>query len=70
VNYTYSFLYQPKSIPYTVGIIQLDGADTGFCHIIDETSPAKLRLGARVEAVFKEERKASVLDIDYFKIVS
>ena len=70
VNYAYSFLYQPRSIPYTVGIIQLDGADTGFCHIVDETSPAKLKLGARVQAVFKKERKASVLDIDYFKIVS
>jgi len=70
VDYVYSFLYQPKTIPYTVGIIRLDGADTGLCHILDETSPAKLKPGARVEAVFKEERKASILAIDQFRLVS
>lgn len=70
VNYTYSDLLQPKNIPYTVGVIQLDGADTGLCHFVDEVDPSKLKVGTRVQAVFKRKREASILDIDYFKLVS
>ena len=71
VNYIYADLFQPKNtIPYTVGIIQLDGADTGLCHFVSETDPAKLKIGTRVEAVFKEKREASINAIDYFKPVS
>jgi len=53
--------------PLVYGIIQLDGADTGFVHMLGEVEPEQLRVGMRVQAVFKEERVASVLDIKYFK---
>jgi len=70
VNQQYSDFYQPKNTPYTIGIIKLDGADTGICHFVDEADPSKLKIGLRVRAVFKENREASILDIDHFSVVS
>jgi len=67
VNYVYSDFYQPKNAPYAIGIIKLDGADTGICHFLDEVDPSRLKVGSRWQAVFKKQRKASILDIDYFK---
>jgi len=69
---TYSTVYygepvQPVEPPITYGVIQLDGADTGIVHMIQGADPACLHIGMRVEAVFKEERTGSVLDIKYFK---
>ena len=69
VNYIYSDLYQPKNVPYAVGIIKLDGANTGICHFIDEVDPSRLKVSSRVQAVFKKKREASILDIDYFKLI-
>lgn len=67
VNYTYSTYYQPKQAPYIVGIIKLDGADTGLCHLLDEVKPKDVKIGMRVQAVLKDERKGDILDIAYFK---
>jgi len=63
---------QPVNPPIVYGIIQLDGADTGFVHMLGEVGPAQLKVGMRVKAVFKnkKERVASVLDIKYFKPIS
>jgi uncharacterized OB-fold protein len=58
---------QPAEAPVAYGIIQLDGADTGFVHMLGEVDPEQLRVGMRVQAVFKPEREASILDIKYFK---
>lgn len=60
---------QPTEAPVIYGVIQLDGADTGFVHMIGGADPEQLRIGMRVQAVFKprEERIASVLDIKHFK---
>ncbi len=69
VNESYSDLYQPKQAPYGLGIIKLDGADTGLCHFVNETDASKLTVGARVKAIFKDKRDASILDIDHFEIV-
>ncbi len=69
VNEGYSDLYQPKQTPYGLGIIKLDGADTGLCHFVEGTDPSKITVGTRVKAVFKENREASILDIDYFEVV-
>ena len=60
-------LVQPVETPLIYGIIQLDGADTGFVHMLGEVDPEQLRIGTRVQAVFKEQREASILDIKYFK---
>jgi len=69
---TYSVCHQPNPVqpvepPIIYGIVQLDGADTGFVHMLGEVDPEQLRIGMRVRAVFKEEREGSILDIKYFK---
>ena len=58
---------QPADSPIVYGVVQLDGADTGFVHVLGEVDPERLRVGMRVQAVFKQEREASILDIRYFK---
>jgi len=60
---------QPVSTPIVYGIVQLDGADTGFVHMLGEVDPAQLKVGMKVRAVFnvKKERQGSILDIKYFK---
>jgi uncharacterized OB-fold protein len=55
---TYATDYETKSIqptgtPIIYGIIQLDGADTGFVHMLGEVDPEQLRVGMRVQAVFQ-----------------
>lgn len=69
---SYTTVYAPeqeykKDTPFVFGIIQLDGADTGLVHFLGEIEPEELRVGMRVQAVFRKERTASILDIDYFK---
>ena len=69
---TYTVCHQPSRVqpvepPIVYGIIQLDGADTGIVHMLGEVDLEQLRIGMRVQAVFKENRQASILDIKYFK---
>jgi uncharacterized OB-fold protein len=71
---TYTVTYQsnpiqPVSTPIVYGIVQLDGADTGFVHMLGEVDPERLKVGTKVKAVFKskKERQGSILDIKYFK---
>ena len=69
---TYTVAHQPSPVlptepPVIYGIIQLDGAGTGFVHMLGEVKPEELKVGMRVKAVFREERTASILDIKYFK---
>ena len=60
-----------REVPYTTGSIKLDGGDATLMHFLDETDPKKLRVGQRVEAVFRPagERTGSVLDILYFHVI-
>jgi uncharacterized protein len=60
-----------RPIPYTYGYIRLDGADTIFSHIINETDLNRIKVGMKVRAVFKEkaEMKGNIEDIRYFEIV-
>jgi len=72
---TYTVCHQPNRVqpmepPVVYGIIQLDGADNGFVHILGEVDSEQLRIGMRVQAVFKEKREASILDIKYFKLLA
>jgi uncharacterized OB-fold protein len=66
----YKESYHLREIPYAYGIIQLDGADTGLVHMLGGVDLDKIKVGMRVEPVFKEEREGSFLDIDYFKPIS
>ena len=69
---TCAIAYQPSPVqpvepPIAYGIVHLDGADSGFVHLLGEVDFNHLRIGMRVQAVFNEERVGSILDIKYFK---
>jgi uncharacterized OB-fold protein len=66
----YSLPVHPVKAPFALGIIHLDGADTGLIHIVGETEMEKLSIGLRVRPVFKEKREGSILDIKYFRPLS
>lgn len=57
---------QPRPTPYGMALIQLDGADTTLNHYLAENDPAKLRIGMRVRAVWRAERKGALSDIVHF----
>ena len=58
-----------RPFPYGYAIFKLDGADTYTMHFVDETDYTKLKVGQRVEAVFKEEREGNIGDILYYKVI-
>ena len=67
------FLGQPPP-PVGMVVVKLDGADTCLQHIlsgVDLSDPDKARdvvkIGMRVEAVWREQRRGEILDIQYFK---
>jgi len=57
---------QPVKAPFAYAVILLDGADTGFVHILQLEDPQKIKTGMRVQAVWAENRKGSILDISHF----
>lgn len=70
VSYTivhYALPIHPVEPPFVYGIIQLDGADTGLTHLLRGVELENIKIGMRVEAVFKEERQGNIFDIKYFK---
>ena len=58
-----------RPFPYGYALLKLDGADTYTMHFVNETDYTKLKVGQRVEAVFKEEREGNMGDIPYFKVI-
>jgi len=58
-----------RPVPYAFAFIKLDGADTALPHFLDSTDPDKVKVGARVKAVFEEERVGSIMDIKHFTII-
>ena len=64
---TYKEPTQPVDPPFIFGVVKLDGADTGIVHLIDEIKASDIKIGIRLQAVFKDEREGNILDIKYFK---
>lgn len=60
-----------RPVPYGYAIVQLDGCDNGLPHFLDEIDVHKLRIGLRVEAVFKpqDERGGAMTDILHFRVI-
>jgi hypothetical protein len=58
---------QPMPPPFAYGLIQLDGADTAFIHLLAEVNLREIKTGMRVEAVFADEPKGTILDIKFFR---
>ncbi len=53
-----------KNIPYAVGYIKLEGADTAILQGIfsENLVPSKIKKGKRVRAVFQKEREGKMTD--------
>lgn len=59
----------PVKAPLAYGVIKLDRAETGLVHIIGDAQLDEIISGMRVEAVFNDERRGSILDIKHFRPV-
>jgi len=57
--------------PTIYAMIKIDGTDGGLVHKLGEIDPEKVKIGMKVEALFKpkEKREGSINDIRYFKPV-
>jgi len=60
-------LGRERPVPFGSALIQLDGADSLLNHYLEENDVTKMRLGMRVQAVFREERQGNIGDILYFR---
>jgi len=65
----YESSVQALKPPYAIGVIKLDGADTGMTHFIGDVDAKTLKAGMKLEPVFKDKREANILDIEYFRPV-
>jgi uncharacterized OB-fold protein len=58
---------------HTPAVIELDGAgkDQAILHLIDEIEPYDIKIGMKVQAVWKkpEERIGAITDIKHFKVI-
>lgn len=71
---TYSVSYvrwnaTPLDKPVVVAVIDIDGSNGGLLHYLGEIEPDKVKIGMKVQAVWKspQERVGSILDIRYFR---
>ena len=58
-----------QPVPYGYAFIKLDGADSLLPHFIDSADPEKVKVGARVRAVFEEKRTGTMMDIKHFVLL-
>ena len=63
------FYGQAMEVPYTSGLILLDGSDLPIMHLLQEVDVNDVRIGMRVEAVWvpDEELKPTLESVRYFK---
>lgn len=54
--------------PYGMGLIRLDGADTTVNHYLSEHDPARLAVGLRVRAVWRDRLEGAIDDILHFQV--
>jgi uncharacterized OB-fold protein len=64
-----AFYGQGMEIPYTSGLILLDGSDLPIMHLIQECPVEDVRIGMRVEAVWVDpaDRGPTLESIRYFR---
>lgn len=78
---SYSFVVDPiydcgtgswRDVPYTIASMSVDGEpDATFFHKLEEKDPEKVKMGMRVEVVFKPEgeRQGSMEDILFLRTI-
>ena len=57
----------PRKEPFAFVLVRLDGADTAMLHVLDAPGPEMVRSGMRVRVRWREERSASIGDIECFE---
>ena len=57
----------PLDRPFAFALVELDGATTGFLHVIDAGGEERMRTGMRVTARWRAERKGEIHDIACFE---
>jgi hypothetical protein len=62
-----SFYGSSMEVPYTSGLILLDGSDLSIMHLLQEVKVEDVRIGMRVEAVWKDEIGPTLESIRYFR---
>ena len=72
----FHYFGMPTEPPFITAQIRLDGSDTDFYHLVGgfdltdlDLVTRTMKIGTRVKAVWKEEKKGCIMDIDYFKPV-
>lgn len=63
----YEHAAQPIRPPFAYALIDLDGADCAFAHLVPGKELNLLKPGLRVEPVFRKRREGNILDIEYFR---
>ena len=58
-----------RDVPYGMGLIRLDGADTTLNHYLTENDPQRLKAGLRVRAIWRDERNGAIDDIIHFEVL-
>jgi len=53
---------QPLDHPFAYVLVQLDGADTSFIHVVDDVAEADMKTGMRVSARWSEETTGAMTD--------
>lgn len=61
---------EQRPAPYGMGLIKLDGADSTLNHYLSENDAAKLSIGLRVGAVWREALRGAVDDILHFEVMT
>jgi uncharacterized OB-fold protein len=59
-----------REAPYGMGLVRLDGADTTLNHYLAENDPARLAIGLRVRAVWRERPAGAIDDIRHFEVLA
>jgi|YNPNPStandDraft_1061719.scaffolds.fasta_scaffold00099_28 uncharacterized OB-fold protein len=73
INYTivhYREPIQPMEPPFAYGLVRLDGTKEALLHLLGGVDPSEIKLGMRVQPVFREDPVGNILDIKYFSPVS
>ena len=57
----------PFDRPFAFVLVKLDGADTALAHVVKDDLE-RLRIGARVEAMWAAQRTGTIRDIECFRV--
>lgn len=62
---------ETRDVPYVIGWVNLDGVEgiAPLWHLVEADDISKIKTGARVEAIFAEERSGTMEDIKHFKLI-